>query len=70
MGGGCPYSEQALRRAVSDRLNYNQLKPIVPLFLMRSTVEFEYAKHCAAANSKPCSSSVVWWAGNQDNNGW
>lgn len=70
MGGGCPYSEQALRRAVPDRLNHNQSKTIVPLFLMRSTVEFEYAKHCTATNSKPCSSSVVWWAGHQDSNWW
>lgn len=64
VGGGCPYSEQALRRAIIDRINYNTPKAAIPLSLMRSTLEFEHTKHRAAAAAyKPCPASVVWWAG-------
>ncbi|XP_060876505.1 tRNA-specific adenosine deaminase 1 [Metopolophium dirhodum] len=66
VGGGCPYSEPALRRAVIERANcpddeYARSPSIPPLRLARSALEFEYAKHRVAADCKPCPSSVVWW---------
>lgn len=64
VGGGCPYSEEALRRAIIDRINYDTTKAAIPLSLMRSTLEFEHTKHRAAAAAyKPCPASVVLWAG-------
>lgn len=66
IGGGCPYSESALRRAVIERANYSddedaRSPSIPPLRLARSALEFEYAKHRVAIDCKPCPSSVVWW---------
>lgn len=68
VGGGCPYSERALRRALVDRSadgdRSSEDGRRRPLQLMRSSLEFEYAKHHAdVAHSKPCPSSVVWWRG-------
>ncbi|XP_015370760.1 PREDICTED: tRNA-specific adenosine deaminase 1 isoform X2 [Diuraphis noxia] len=64
IGGGCPYSEPALRRAIVERANCpdEDRSPSIPLLrLARSALEFEYAKHRVAASCKPCPSSVVWW---------
>lgn len=63
VGGGCPYSEPALRRAVIERANCpdDEYALVPPLRLARSALEFEYAKHRVAADCKPCPSSVVWW---------
>jgi len=66
VGGGCPYSEPALRRAVIERVNclddeFARSPSIPQLRLARSFLEFEYAKHRMAADCKPCPSSVVWW---------
>jgi len=64
VGGGCPYSEPALRRAIIERVNCpddDRSPSIPPLRLARSALEFEYAKHRVAADCKPCPSSVVWW---------
>lgn len=70
VGSGCPYSEGALQRAVRDRGSNDEthLNRGVPLVLMRSTIEFEHAKHCVATTSKPCPSCVVWWANDKNNN--
>lgn len=69
VGGGCPYSELALRRAVMDRAgDGGPLSEIrhPPLQLMQATWEFQHAKHRVdAAHSRPCLSSVVWWRGDQ-----
>lgn len=66
VGGGCPYSEPALRRAVIERANCPddedaRSPSIPPLRLARSALEFQHAKHRMAADCKPCPSSVVWW---------
>lgn len=66
VGGGCPFSELALRRAVIDRVTDDELGPKsdrLVLQLMRSVLEFKHAKHRLAATCKPCPSSVVWWEG-------
>lgn len=65
VGGGCPYSERALRRAVIDRtITADHGNPPVcrRMLLKRSVLEFEHAKHRSNA-CKPCPSSVVWWEG-------
>uniref|UniRef100_A0A2S2NEH6 tRNA-specific adenosine deaminase 1 n=1 Tax=Schizaphis graminum TaxID=13262 RepID=A0A2S2NEH6_SCHGA len=69
IGGGCPYSESALRRAVIERANYSDSEDarspsISPLRLAHSALEFEYAKHRMPIDCKPCPSSVVWWEDN------
>ncbi|XP_025193082.1 tRNA-specific adenosine deaminase 1 isoform X2 [Melanaphis sacchari] len=69
IGGGCPYSESALRRAVIERANRfddedTRSPSIPPLRLARSDLEFKYAKHRVAIDCKPCPSSVVWWEDN------
>lgn len=72
VGGGCPYSKRALRRAVIDRTDGGgggggdrvRLAPVSrrPIALTRSSLEFKHAKHLVAnASSRPCPSSVVWW---------
>lgn len=63
VGGSCPYSEVALRRAVIERANGfdDDDEHYRPLRLARSTLEFDHAKHRLAADCKPCPSSVVWW---------
>lgn len=60
IGGGCPFSEQALKRAVVDRLSCVSLKTpfrvAVPVFL-QSTIPFSDGR---VNNKKPCAASLIW----------
>lgn len=61
VGGQCPYSAEAMRRAVVGRLKTSADTPCPAL--LRSVLGFEHAKRDGDACAKPCPSSVIWWKG-------
>ncbi|XP_049516861.1 tRNA-specific adenosine deaminase 1-like isoform X2 [Dermacentor silvarum] len=62
---GCPYSEDAMRRALHERLSVSDDVP--PIEFHYSTKMFGHSRLKAVENNAdsavPCASSIIWWLG-------
>ncbi|XP_050522594.1 tRNA-specific adenosine deaminase 1 isoform X2 [Daktulosphaira vitifoliae] len=65
ISGQCPYSYNALYRAVVGRLNIPKEK--CPT-LLQSSLNFQYSKHSSNLNSKACPLSIIWRITNEIEN--
>lgn len=63
ISGQCPYSYDALFRAVAGRLDIPKEKcPI----LLQSSLNFHHSKQSSDLNSKPCPLSIIWRINNMN----